>query len=604
MRIIITLIILCLHTCISICQKNDYIWQMGSAGLPNTDSSNWFTPFQYNFNYDPMRLEFLPTREWDFRGTSSAFSSDEGKLMAYSNNMFIIDSTHQWMKSGEVIGYNTYWEFLKSKIGNTNEYWYIGYITPQGNVFVPYPDHEDQVFHIGIKYNFNKDITDSLIYAVIDFSKNNGLGEVIIKDQVILDAEIKEGGIAVTRHANGRDWWMIIESDDNASFYIFLIDAKGINLHDTYKINRMLKGISFGTNTFSLQGDKYASISGLYWLLNTQISLFDFDRSSGKLSNEKFDRIPSSSYEGSFGFGVIFSNDGRYLYTNNNEKLYKYDLHEDNFPDNRSLLAEFDGYISYCVADSTYCPETTFGFWQYGPDGKLYNVSDYGGSRHMHRMEYPDEEGTDCQFTQHAVYTPNNPWTIPNFPNFRLGPLDGSIADTLGLDNNPIAKFRYEQDTTDHLSVRFTDVSYFRPEKWSWDFGDNTTFDGKKPYWHSFPHNGTYNVCLTVSNENSSNTICRSITIGPSSIDHELTMDKVVSIFPNPTDGYLLMNISEYIPEHGEVFIYDMQGRLAIKQKIYYGWNNIDMTALSQGTYLYKVTDKKIKIGEGKIVKI
>ncbi|MDV7397611.1 PKD domain-containing protein, partial [Arthrospira platensis SPKY1] len=99
-------------------------------------------------------------------------------------------------------------------------------------------------------------------------------------------------------------------------------------------------------------------------------------------------------------------------------------------------------------------------------------------------------------------------------PDYRLGPLDGSPCDTLGLDNHPVAKFRYEADTLDHLRLRFTDLSYFRPEVWSWDFGDGSPASAERYPQHLYAKSGTYEVCLTVSNENSSDTNCRTVTIG------------------------------------------------------------------------------------------
>jgi PKD repeat protein len=196
--------------------------------------------------------------------------------------------------------------------------------------------------------------------------------------------------------------------------------------------------------------------------------------------------------------------------------------------------------------------------------------------------------------------------SIPNFPHFRLGPLDGSSCDTLGLDNNPIAKFRYEADTADHLKVRFTDLSYYRPETWHWDFGDGTTFSGKKPYWHSFPKNGVYNVCLTVSNKNSEHTTCRLVTIGTSSTENEELKIKndIVTIFPNPTEGEVLLTLSDYIPEHGVVEVYDAMGKLVHKQRVYYGWNNLDIRNAASGSYFYIVKDGSQKIASGTIYKI
>jgi PKD repeat protein len=217
----------------------------------------------------------------------------------------------------------------------------------------------------------------------------------------------------------------------------------------------------------------------------------------------------------------------------------------------------------------------------------------------------PNKEGQECDVRQHTIHIPTNyDRTMPNFPNYRLGPLDGSICDTLGIDNHPIAKFRYETDPAAYLRLEFFDLSYFRPEKWAWDFGDGITSD-KQELEHVFEKNGTYNVCLTVSNENSSNTACRLITIGPSAIaNDDFNKSNVVSVFPNPTEGDILLTMSEYIPEKGEVFFYDESGKEVLNQRVYYGWNNLNLTILPKGIYGYIVKDKNVKLGIGKLVKI
>jgi PKD domain/Secretion system C-terminal sorting domain len=264
-------------------------------------------------------------------------------------------------------------------------------------------------------------------------------------------------------------------------------------------------------------------------------------------------------------------------------------------------LLKSDGFLS--VYNEITKKENFFLFMQLAPDGKIYGPG--GNTLHMHRMEYPDEKGKECTMSQHVIPTVNNSCTVPNFPYFRLGPEDGSSCDTLGLDNHPIAKFRYEQDTLDHLRVRFTDLSYFRSEKWLWDFGDGTTHNGPKPYWHTFLKNGLYNVCLTVSNENSSNTVCRWVTIGPSSNEEvEMKNENIVSVFPNPTEGPLLVTLNDYIPEKANFILYDGLGREVIKSRVYFGWNNVDLSTLSKGTYLFKVEDLGRKISMGKVVKL
>ena len=89
-------------------------------------------------------------------------------------------------------------------------------------------------------------------------------------------------------------------------------------------------------------------------------------------------------------------------------------------------------------------------------------------------------------------------------------------------------------DTADYLRVRFTDLSYYRPETWQWDFGDGATFEGRKPYWHTFPKSGTYEVCLTVSNENGSDTLCRTLVLGTSATGDVQPKENLVDVFPTP----------------------------------------------------------------------
>lgn len=118
-------------------------------------------------------------------------------------------------------------------------------------------------------------------------------------------------------------------------------------------------------------------------------------------------------------------------------------------------------------------------------------------------MHYPDEEGIACDVRQHSLLMPTMfARGIPNFPHYRLGPLDGSSCDTLGMDSHPVAKFRYEADSLDHLDIRFTDLSYFRPEIWTWDFGDGSAAVTTQHPYHTYERNGNYRVCLTVRNEN------------------------------------------------------------------------------------------------------
>jgi PKD repeat protein len=141
----------------------------------------------------------------------------------------------------------------------------------------------------------------------------------------------------------------------------------------------------------------------------------------------------------------------------------------------------------------------------------------------------------DCGFNPYGFFlTPGggNYAGIPNHPNYRLGPIDGSGCDTLGIDNIPVAYFRYDTSETDPLDFEFTDLSYFEPATWTWDFGDGVQSNEQNP-GHTFVSPGAHEVCLEVSNTNGSDSFCRSLYI-ISTATEEVGHDGSLHIYPNP----------------------------------------------------------------------
>lgn len=53
---------------------------------------------------------------------------------------------------------------------------------------------------------------------------------------------------------------------------------------------------------------------------------------------------------------------------------------------------------------------------------------------------------------------------LPKYSTYRLGPIDGSPCDTLGIDNVPEAWFRV--DSTGLQQRFFFDLSYYNPLHW------------------------------------------------------------------------------------------------------------------------------------------
>lgn len=178
----------------------------------------------------------------------------------------------------------------------------------------------------------------------------------------------------------------------------------------------------------------------------------------------------------------------------------------------------------------------------------------------------------------------------------------GSEADTLGIDNHPIAKFRYVHGTFDNVQIEFEDLSYYRPEDYIWEFGDRETSNDQNPT-HTYDGNGVYEVCLTVRNENSSNTSCRTIMLGTNAVG-DLMLEADISLFPNPVRDDLVLSFHDYIPMDAELIIYDVQGRKSEKYRLRSEMKMVDLIRSPTGMYLYPVLDGTEVLKSGRLSKI
>ena len=170
---------------------------------------------------------------------------------------------------------------------------------------------------------------------------------------------------------------------------------------------------------------------------------------------------------------------------------------------------------------------------------------------------------------------------LPHFPNFRLGPVDGSACDTLGIDNLPLAGWRY--DRTGGLGVDFTSVSWYEPTAWAWEFGDPTTgtnnFSSEKHPSHTFSAPGGYDVCLTVSNTYGSDTKCKTVWVNTVSAQ-EPGEEVSVKVYPNPTTGELRWEGAE---KAVTVRVYNVLGQLQLEQSTTF--QQVDLSRLPVGLY-------------------
>ena len=172
------------------------------------------------------------------------------------------------------------------------------------------------------------------------------------------------------------------------------------------------QGSSGGQAVFSPDGTKYARYSAA-----DELRLFDFDRTTGDLSNFQLIEIPPDTLSNPpLGLsGLAFSASGRFLYCSNWDKIYQLDLEADDIEASIEIVAEWDGYL---VDGFSFLP-ANFWLMQLAPDCRIYitmaNTVDI-----LHVIHEPDNKGLACNVQQHIELPAYNAGTMPNFPNYRL----------------------------------------------------------------------------------------------------------------------------------------------------------------------------------------
>jgi hypothetical protein len=376
---------------------------------------------------------------------------------------------------------------------------------------------------------------------------------------------------------------------------MFLIDPSGVRLHHTQTIgDTIIDGL--GQAVFSPDGSRYALLSNIAWNGWCQfVHTYHFDRCKGTFSQPQHMHICGFA-SGAPGCGIAISPNSRWLYVALQDTLFQMDLTAADIYRSSEVVAIRKRWWVDPVA-------TPMHLSFLAPDNKIYIITT-SGSRTLHVIHDPDTYGL-CQYENHgARLQSHNARSLPNFPNYRLGPLDGSPCDTLGLNNDPRAWYRYGQDTLNALSVAFHDLSYHEPAIWEWDFGDGSPLlKGVRHPEHEYPAAGRYEACLTVRNAYGSHTHCKTLYLGVSAQDNPVLQAQVV-VSPNPFTDRLAIALSTPDLRRPVFRLFDVTGRVVRTEQLAYGINEIETGDLPKGAYFWVVEAGGERVKTGKIVKL
>lgn len=451
--IVIFLIITSFQTLKS--QKQGNVWYFGSQAGINFNSGN------------PVALTNGQTGPLALEGTSSIADSS-GSLLFYSNGMTIWNKTHNIMQNGSGL------------LGN--------YSSTQSSIIVPDPANPSRFYYIftvssGMCCGGN--IDDGLRYSKIDMCLDSSRGGVIFNQKNIKLVDTVAEKIAVARHSNGVDYWILTHKFFSNYFYALRLSPSGIVDTVISSAGTIHTGSLFGTigqMKISPNGQKVALGAGNGLKI---LDLFDFNNTTGVISNHM--TIDKPNNNNSNIYGIEFSSDNSKLYAAGSNAsgailpfLVQYDLTSTNLTQiNASMYSLYTNNTGLITGVGL----------QIGPDNKIYLPSKNNIGT-LAVINNPNLLGASCNFVDQAVSLAGKQcaWTLPSFianydysNNLSKCPCLNSNILNLGNDSTLC------QNNSLVLNPNLFNVTYY------WQ--DNTTNST-----YTVTHQGTYWVEATTNN--------------------------------------------------------------------------------------------------------
>jgi hypothetical protein len=559
-------------------EKRDHVWLLGASTLNGG-------------LYDVVKMDFTNQEEL-YQGISkgirfylsnSSISDSEGNLLLFTNGIEVR---------------NTYNDTLVTNLAPTelSQDWLdTGYPLAQGALFLPLPQSDSiyYLFHADREWLENGvEQTQNLFLTVINSNSNKGQGAIVQRDISIINDTLSFGRIVACRHANGRDWWIVMPELDNNQYYSVLLSPNGVENIQNFQIGDSFEtGIS--QSQFSPSGDYYVRIDVKYVDDPYRGTIYEFDRCTGLFTSSKTFYFEDTAFVSG---GVAFSENSRFLYAVAWLGIYQYDLLAEDVSASKVKVLEFDTLPPGGASG-------TFGLSQLAPDGKIY-VSTVGATEYLSIIHKPNLKGSACEAEIRAVELPvRNYSSMPNHAYYGLGPLDGSSCDTLNIDNPaPQLAFDYVIADSTAFIVDFYDGSIFSPDQWYWEFGDGATSTERFPS-HTYMDYGSYQVCLTASHATGSNTVCQEILLNINSTKEE-GQKAAYKVWPNPSSNIINISSDRPFTDASEVRLYTVQGRRVMTHSFPGGLKShrFNIGHLNSGIYWLEVNDRYGNLWREKVV--
>lgn len=417
----------------------------GCNAFSQQNSNNWVFGDSVGLNFSTPIPTFYKTSILSHEASAS-ISDSLGNLLFYTNGQKVWDRNNEVMPNGDSLNIG------KLSFDDPSS------IT-QGVTVLPKPGSNTMYYIFQLQAENGPPDNYGLEYSIVEMTLNGGQGDVVSKNKDVFTGYLDEKMHAV-KHANGRDWWLTTmlssANDTTLCLATFLITPDTI----LGPFTQCFTGLpdlgppgagSTGQMKFSQDGSKLA------FTRNSYVLLFDFNRCSGTFSSMK------SIFHEVGSYGCEFSNDNRMLYVTwpSEGILYQYCISCPEPIEDSRIMIYSNTYENYQL-----------GALQIARDEKIYvplfqeNYAHYEYSfanQNISVINNPSNEGLSCNFDTLTIPLGDARCTatLPNMPNYNLGPLAGSECDTLQIavkDILPNETFLiYPNPASDNIYFKFSD---------------------------------------------------------------------------------------------------------------------------------------------------
>ncbi len=483
--------------------------------------NNWYFGDYAGITFNGQTPTALTDGQWWILEGGTTYSDANGDLQLYSEGNYVYNAIHGPL--GSFSGSST---------------------STQSGLILKQPLNDTLFLVFGSAYHGN----GGLSVSRINMNLNGGLGAMDFGFwNVGLITPVVEK-IAVTHHANGVDYWVVVHEWYTNKFYSYLVTDQGVQMTPVISSVGSVHNGS-GSNT---QGQMKISPDGtkLVYCSESMMKneLFNFNNATGVVSNVI--SLPAYSSQ----YGVEFSPDGSKIYfaSWNGGAIYQY-----------NVLTTAWTLIQPIATDAN-------GALQLGPDGKIYVERRFSGT-HLGVIHAPNLSPNDCDYETEAV--------------FLEGKTSGAGLPHCVASSFEFPKFNHKNYCNgESTCFRFVNNTLFDSLVWNFGDGSNTVSEVSNiGVCHQYSSGGQYEISLLTWNGGVADTSIQTLIISePFIMNSSITICEGDSVF---AEGQYQYSSGVFIDSFRTVEGCDsiISLNLTVKQKEFLYTENV----CSGGSYTY-----------------